>query len=466
MKRVRHTLAACALAATLPSVPLASAAAARPAPPRTGTARQPAPRQQPQPSPTPTPSPQPQEQERGRRAGETQPPPLPPPSTPTRQPPAPAARPAQPPPAGVDDDEVLSVDTSLVNVVFNATDADRRFVTTLKREDVRVFEDGVPQEVTIFQRETELPLSIAFLVDVSGSQESTLPIEKDAARAFIKSILRPGKDTAAVVSFTGEAVVEQDMTRQLDSLYTAIESLRVILPPKDQLANAAGGPNTGVVTQTGGNAGTRPSVGTQPDAGAVAVPPPAELDPDSPVGWTSVWDAVWATSNELMSQTPSHTRRAIILLSDGDDTRSRLKREEAAEAAVKANTIVYSIGVEPYCEFSECKLDKKALRRISEATGGRAFFPEDETQLGAAFHQIQQELRTQYLAAYSPTNKARDGSFRRLRIEFATPELKKQKLKLAYREGYFALSPPSTAAARRERAPQDRLTRPPRRKKR
>lgn len=457
MKRVRHTLAACALAVTLPSVPLA--AAAPPAPPRTATARQAAPPQQ-QPQPSPTPSPQPQEQERRRRAGETQPPPLLPPSTPIQQP-APAARPAQPPPAGVDDDEVLSVDTSLVNVVFNATDADRRFVTTLKAEDVRVFEDGVPQEVTIFQRETELPLSIAFLVDVSGSQESTLPIEKDAARAFIKSILRPGKDTAAVVSFTGEAVVEQDMTRQLDSLYTAIESLRVILPPRDQLANAAGAPNTRVVTKTSGNVGAQPNAGTQPNA--VAVPPPAELDADSPVGWTSVWDAVWATSNELMSQTPSHTRRAIILLSDGDDTRSRLKREEAAEAAVKANTIVYSIGVEPYCEFSDCELDKKALRKISEATGGRAFFPEDETQLGAAFHQIQQELRTQYLAAYTPTNKARDGSFRRLRIEFATPELKKQKLKLAYREGYFALSPRS-AAVRRERAPQDRLTRPPRRK--
>lgn len=449
--RVRNQPAACcALAATLLCAPLSAALAGGLAPPPTGTAPPPAPQQQPSP---------PGEQ-RTRRADETQPP-LPPPAQPARQP-TPAPRPQ--PPAGEDDedDEILSVDTSLVNVVFNATDRDRRFVTTLRREDLQIFEDGVPQEVSIFQRETELPLSIAFLVDVSGSQENTLPIEKEAARTFVNSILRPGKDTAAVVSFTGEAILEQDMTQELDSLYFAIDGLRVVLPPRDQLVNTAGAAtatNDRIVTKTGGNTGAT----SQPNAGA-DVPPPAELEEDSPIGWTSVWDAIWATSNEVMSRTPSGTRRAIILLSDGDDTRSRLKREEAAEAAVRANTIVYSIGVEPYCEMSDCQLDKKALRKISEATGGRAFFPKDEAELKAAFQQIQQELRTQYLAAYTPTNKARDGSFRRLRIEFTNPELKKQKLKLAYREGYFALSPPA-AAARSDRAPQDRLPRPPRRKK-
>ena len=458
--RVRKQPAACALAAMLLCAPLPAAPAARPAPPPTGTAQQPAPQQQQQQPPPQSP---PQEQQRrARRADETQPPLLPPAPQPTTP-----ARPGQPP-AGedVDDDEVLSVDTSLVNVVFNATDRDRRFVTTLRREDLQILEDGVPQEVTIFQRETELPLSIAFLVDVSGSQENTLPVEKEAARTFINSILRPGKDTAAVVSFTGEAILEQDMTQELDSLHFAIEGLRVVLPPRDQLVNtAAAATATGddrIVTKTGGSGGAT----SQPNAGAgvAGAPPPAALEEDSPVGWTSVWDAIWATSNEVMSHTPSGTRRAIILLSDGDDTRSRLKREEAAEAAVRANTVVYSIGVEPYCELSDCELDKKALRKISEATGGRAFFPKDEAELNAAFHQIQQELRTQYLAAYTPSNKARDGSFRRLRIEFTNPDLKKQKLKLAYREGYFALSPPA-AAERRDRAPQDRLPRPPRRKK-
>lgn len=463
VKRVRNTLVACALAATLLCAPPLHVSARHAPTPE--TARQlPQPQPTAQPTPTPTPSQQ-QDQRPARRADETQPPLLPP----APPPPAAAATPEQRP-AGVDEDDVLNVDTSLVNVVFNATDADRRFVTTLKREDVRVFEDGVPQEVTVFQRETELPLSIAILVDVSVSQKNTLPIEKDAARAFINQILRPGKDTAAVISFTGSATLEQDMTQDRASLYFAIDSLRVIRPPgeededEDTLAlpgaggTNAGGTNAGGVPAAGGVAVDQaPVVVVAPPA--ASAPPPAISDEDADIGHTSIWDAVWAASNEVLAQTPPHTRRAVILLSDGDDTKSRVNREAAAEAAVKSNTIVYSIGIEPV----GYKLDKKALRKISEATGGRAFFPEDEIQLNAAFHQIQQELRTQYSAAYTPTNKARDGSFRRLRIEFTTPDLKKQKLKLAYREGYFALTPTTAAAARRERAPQDRLARPPRR---
>ena len=433
--RLRNTHAACALVAALLCALLPTASARR-ATRTTGTAQQ----QQPAPppptqQPPASPSPQPQEQQRARRADETQPP-----------------RPVQPPASAqeIDDDEVLSVDTSLVNVVFNATDRDRRFVTTLKREDVQIFEDGVPQEVTIFQRETEQPLSIAILVDVSVSQENTLPVEKDAARAFVNQILRPGKDTAAVVSFTGSATLEQDLTQELDNLHFAIESLRVILPPTEQVVNV-GGP-------TGGNvAGSQVPVASATPA--VAATPHEDAD----IGHTSVWDAIWATANEVMAHAPSHTRRAIILLSDGEDTKSRLKREEAAEAAVRANTIVYAIGIEPYSETEDFELDKKALRKIAEATGGRAFFPLDEAEVNAAFHQIQQELRTQYLAAYTPKNKARDGSFRRIRIDLTNPELKKQKLKLAYREGYFAFSP--TTGPTRERAPLDRLPRPPKRKR-
>ncbi|MCA1615931.1 MAG: VWA domain-containing protein, partial [Acidobacteria bacterium] len=363
--RVLHTLAACALAATLPCAPPLTFAAANAA--TAGAAQQPAPQRQPPPQ-------------------------------------QPAPRPA-PTPAGVgpvDDEEVLSVDTSLVNVVFNATDRERRFVTTLRREDVQVFEDGVPQEVAVFQRETELPLSIAILVDVSVSQENTLPVEKDAARAFINQILRPGKDAAAIISFTGSATLEQDMTQDRGSLHFAIDNLRVILPPKEQDAGVAPTTAPPAPTAVGTGAGVQiPAASATPDA---SVAPPAVADEDADIGHTSVWDAVWVTSNEVLAHTPSHTRRAIILLSDGADTKSRLKREAAAEAAVKANAVVYSVGIEPYSETEDYELDKKALRRIAEATGGRAFFPKDETEVNAAFHQIQQELRTQYLAAYTPTN--------------------------------------------------------------
>jgi VWFA-related protein len=118
------------------------------------------------------------------------------------------------------------------------------------------------------------------------------------------------------------------------------------------------------------------------------------------------------------------------------------------------NAVVYAIGI------GDDDFDENALKKLSERTGGRAFIPEDEIDLNAAFGQIQQELRTQYLISYSPTNKARDNTFRQIRIELANPELRKQKLKLTYRNGYFARPPSAAARPRAERAPKERLARP------
>ncbi|MCA1817287.1 MAG: VWA domain-containing protein [Acidobacteria bacterium] len=370
---------------------------------------------------------------------------------PTAQPspqPSPRESPSPAPPKkpeAVADDDVLSVNTDLVNVLFNAADKNRRFVTTLARDDVRVFEDDAPQSVSVFQRETDLPLSLALLVDVSGSQETTLPDEQEAAREFIESVLRPGKDTAAVVSFTGTATVEQDMTQDRALLEKAIARLQVVEPPDEEAAHAY-------------------RVGE--DADVV----PQEVEQYGMPGTTALWDAVWATSNELLAQTPAQTRRAIILLSDGDDSGhpwARLERSDAVAAAIKSDTTIYSVGVEPDCpgHQSDCRLDKKALRRVAEETGGRAFFPENDDELRAAFAEINQELRTQYLVAYSPTNKVRDGGWRRIRIEIANPKLKDQKIKLTYREGYFATAR-AAPRPKRERAPQERLRRPPRKSRR
>ena len=374
-------------------------------------------------------------QTRERRAGQP---------TPQGTPPPPPAAPT-PKPVAVGDDDVLSVNTDLVNVLFNAADKNRRFVTTLTRDDVRVFEDDAPQAVSVFQRETDLPLSLALLVDVSGSQETTLPDEQEAAREFIESVLRPGKDTAAVVSFTGTATVEQDMTQDRALLEKAIARLQVVEPPDEGAAHAY-------------------RVGEDSDV------VPQEVEQYGMPGTTALWDAVWATSNEMMGQTPAQTRRAIILLSDGDDSGRpwvRLDRPDAVAAAVKSDTIVYSIGIEPDCpgHQSDCRLDKKALRHIAEETGGRAFFPENDDELRAAFAEINQELRTQYLVAYSPTNRVRDGGWRRIRIEIVNPRLKDQKIKLTYREGYFATAR-AAQPPRRERAPEERLKRPPRKSRR
>jgi Ca-activated chloride channel homolog len=302
--------------------------------------------------------------------------------------------------AADEDDEVVRVDTDLANILLTAIDKERRFVTTLKREDVRVLEDNVPQELSLFERETDLPLTLSILIDTSRSQEKILPDEKVAARTFIDSVIRPDKDKAAIISFTGEAVLQQPLTNDLASLKSAVERVVIEFP-----------------------------TGSPECAENVS----SEREPRC---FTGVWDALWVTTNEVLSQTPESARRAIILLSDGDDTSSTTKRQEAIDLAVKHNVVIYSIGIHDY--GSEGELADDALRKVSERTGGRAFFPEDGQALIAAFAQIQSELRSQYLVAYRPANQKRDGSFRQVRIEIVNPELRKQKLRLLYRQGYYA----------------------------
>jgi Ca-activated chloride channel homolog len=303
------------------------------------------------------------------------------------------------------ENEVVRVETELVNIFFTAADKNRRFITTLAQQDIRVIEDGVPQEIFTFQRETDRALSIAILIDVSASEELTLPAEKAAAREFIKTVLRAGKDEGAVISFTGEATLEQSLTDNAERLQKAIEGVEIVFPQ-----GYIGG---GVIV------GGRPSV----------------YDPDPRAGSTAIWDAIWVTAEELLSETRDKARRTIILLTDGADTSSRFKRSESVERAMKAGAVIYSIGIGDTKNYG---VEKDTLRKLSERTGGLAFFPKNETDLRAAFAQIEQELRSQYLVAYAPTNKTRDGSYRKVEVELINPELRKQKLLLNYRQGYFA----------------------------
>lgn len=306
-----------------------------------------------------------------------------------------------PPPADEDDADVERVETDLTNVLLTAIDKDRRFVTTLREEDIRIFENNEPQRISVFERQTDLPLSLAILIDTSASQEGVLADEQAAARAFVAAVIRPDKDTVSVISFNGEGTTEQALTNDVAKLHAAINRVRVQLPPND---------------------------------------PECQEDKTSAEDarcWTAVWDTVWATTNEILSHTPERTRRAIILVSDGDDTTSLTKRREAVDFAVKHNTAVYAIGIRDR-DFPGGGLDRDALRKVSDETGGRAFFPVNKAELDAAFAQINQELRAQYLVAYTPSNRRRDGTFRQIKIEVATPSLRKEKLRLLYRQGYYA----------------------------
>lgn len=318
-------------------------------------------------------------------------------------------------------DEVVRVETNLTNIFFTAADSNKRFISNLKKEDVRILEDGQPQEIFTFQQNIDLPLSIAILIDTSRSEERTLPDEKAAARSFIEAVMRPEKDEAAVVSFTGEVTLEQGFTGNLDRLRRAIDRVEFV-PPSGYIGG-------GVVV--GGT-------------------PPISDTNQTLAGATAIWDAVYASSNDLLAVSADHTRRTIILLTDGEDTISQVKMHEAIERAQKADALIYAIGIG---DSYQGGVDMGSLRKIAEQTGGRAYFPRNEQELRSAFDQIQRDLREQYLVAYSPSNKARDGSYRRIQIEVVEPELRRQKLKLNYRPGYFAKTADRELPAKRRSSP-------------
>jgi Ca-activated chloride channel family protein len=310
---------------------------------------------------------------------------------------------AQTPPG--QDEDVIRTEIDLTNLLFTATDKQNRYITSLQQEDIRVLEDGVPQQLFTFQRQTDRPLAIAFLIDVSGSEERTLPQEKGAARSFIETIVRSSKDEAAIIPFSGSAFLEQALTRDVFSIYRALERVEVAVPSY---------------------------TGTGPRIGGIASGP-GKIWPRE--GATAIWDAIVVTSGEILARSQGQRRRAIILLTDGWDTNSQLKSSAAIDQAIKSETVIYAIGIG---DSKGDGVDKNVLRTVAERTGGRAFFPRKEADLKAAFDEIEQELRTQYLVAYSSTNKKRDGTYRQMRIEIVNPELRKEELRLRYRPGYFA----------------------------
>ena len=304
------------------------------------------------------------------------------------------------------DIEVVRTETDLTNLPFSVSDKKNRYLTTLKESDIRVLEDGVVQKLFTFQQETDQPLAIAFLIDVSGSEARTLPIEKATARTFIENVIKSSKDQAAIIPFEGYAHLEQPLTRDVIGIYRALERVDVAVPSYSGSAPAL----TGIVSKPG------------------TVGPPLE-------GQTSIWDAITLTSRQVMARSARPRRRAIILLTDGWDTSSRLSRNTAVDQAIGAETIIYAIGIG---DSRQEGVNKKVLNEVAENTGGRAFFPKKEDDLKAAFAEIERELRSQYLVAYSSANKKHDGSFRRISIEITNPDLHEEKLKLRYRPGYFA----------------------------
>lgn len=282
--------------------------------------------------------------------------------------------------AGDADEDIPTIRTRVeeVNVIFTVTDRRGRFIKDLKQSDFRVVDDKRPAEaIRAFNAETNLPLRVGLLIDASASIRSQFKFEQEAAVEFLNQIIRPKVDKAMVVGFDSVVEVQQDLTNDTEDLSKAIRGLR-------------------------------------------------------PGGGTALYDAIYRVARERLMDTgdTENVRRAIILLSDGNDTQSRVTREEAIEMAQRAGVIVYTIGT----SLSPDKnAGDKMLERIAEATGGRAFFPFKIQDVANAFSDIQDELRSQYMLAYKPAEFLADGRYRS--IEISTPE---RKLKVRARRGYFA----------------------------
>jgi Ca-activated chloride channel family protein len=315
-----------------------------------------------------------------------------------------AATPTPTPPAP-DDGEVIKINSEVVNVLFTAQDRNRRLLTSLRQDDIRLIENGQPQELISFSRQVDLPLSLAILIDTSVSQQRTLPEEKSAAISFLETVVRPTKDEVSIISFTGEATLEQGMTNNLIRLRHAIDRVKFI-PPSGYIGG-----------------------------GVIAGTPPISGDNQITQGSTAIWDSIWVTADEVLGPAPERTRRAIILLSDGVNTSGRKKLDDAVQAALKSEAIIYSIGIG---DNFYSGVDKGSMNKIAERTGGRAYFPRDESELREAFRQIQDEMRSQYLIAYEPTDQRRDGSYRKIEIQLTNQTLQKEKVKVTHRQGYFA----------------------------
>jgi VWFA-related protein len=302
--------------------------------------------------------------------------------------------------------ETLHVTSTLVSEYFTVRDKKNALIPYLTKNDCTVWEDKQQQKMTSFVAEAKQPLTLGIMIDTSGSQQYVLPLEQQSASAFLKRILRPS-DEAFLLSFDVGVNLEQDYTNNVRELERAIN--------KVQINTAAGGGAAGV-----------PGIGEGP------VPVHG-----TPKG-TVLYDAVYSASNDkLRSETG---RKALILLTDGEDEGSDTKPKAALAAAQNANAIIYVILIADrgqYFGYGMGYTGDMQMRYLTEATGGRVInVGNNGKKLEDAFDQIEQELRTQYVVQYVPTDRSMNGGFRKVDV-FCKDQT--EELKVQARKGYFAI---------------------------
>ena len=278
------------------------------------------------------------------------------------------------------DEPILTIKKRVdeVNVLFIATDRHGKFVRNLNQKDFSIFDDHKPVESILnFHRETDLPIEMGLLVDVSGSVQARFGFEKDAATGFLQHIIRPGFDKAFVTGFNKESKLTQDFTDQVPLLSAGVH----------RLSNGGG---------------------------------------------TALYDAIYkACKEKLLREHSDHPiRKALVILSDGEDNQSEYTRAQAIEMAQRAEVLIYAISTD---DSGLILRGDKVLEDLASATGGRAFFPYKMKDITHSFAAIEDELRSQYAVSYKPTDFDADGRYRSIQITAL-----KKDLQVRARRGYYA----------------------------
>ena len=280
--------------------------------------------------------------------------------------------------ANSDEQTRITLDVTRVNILFTVTDKKGRFITDLGKDDFEVIESKKPQVIQQFTAESDLPLRIAVLIDTSNSIREQFRFEQEAAVRFMQSVMRPRTDRMMLVSFDSAAELVSDLTDDMKKLEAGIKGMR-------------------------------------------------------PGGGTSLYDAIFFASKEklMMDQPRDKFRRAMIVISDGDDTESRYSRDQALEMAQKADVVIYAIST----NTKRDDLDgDKILRYLTEETGGQAFFPFKLEDLDQSFENIANELRHQYNIFYRPQPLKADGLYHPVTVKVRS----RKDVIVRARKGYYA----------------------------
>ena len=286
---------------------------------------------------------------------------------------------------------IIRTQVNLVNLFVTVRDKSKRIVTDLKQDDFKISEDNQPQQIAFFSKEVTLPITLALLLDTSGSEQYMLPAIQDAGGRFIERVLRKG-DEALVMSFDSDVDLLSDFTDDRGQIDRAIRKARINVPSAGSIGN-----NPGPV-------GSRQITGT------------------------AFYDAIYLACNEKLNTEAG--RKAIVIVSDAQDEGSKVRLEEAVEAAQRTDTVVHILLVGD-SRFGG--VNGGVAHKITEETGGRTIFVNSEKHMAEAFDQISEELRSQYTLGYYPTNTAHDGKFRKIRVDMSNHDLK-----VLARKGYYA----------------------------